>query len=331
MDRPVDFTVLICTRDRTESLKQTLAALESLQFNGTFEVLVVDNGPTDATRALTDEMNLASATEYRYLPCPVRGKSHALNLGVRAARGECIAFTDDDAIPRRDWLTRLSDTFTQHGADWAYGRVEPRWLSEPPRWFTPELNGLFALLDHGSATFVAKGDTPEFIGVNCAVRRSAILALGEYRVDLGPTSSLGGGGEDSDMFTRALLAGQRVVYDPQVVVEHMIAAERTTRAFHRRRMTAGRLNNYRLAVSAPYAGPKLLGVPRYFWAAALTDLWGWISASVRLDRPKAFMHQISFLRYGGVIQQAVVRSVQRPWSRRDKLDSPRVAMRRGRS
>jgi glycosyltransferase involved in cell wall biosynthesis len=329
MDRLMDFTVLICTRDRTESLKQTLAALDQLQFDGTFEVLVVDNGPTEATRLATEERNLASHRDYRYLACPVRGKSHALNAGMRDARGQCIAFTDDDAIPRHDWLTHLSGAFRQHGAHWVYGRVEPRWLSEPPRWFTPELNGLFALLDHGPETFVSKGDTPEFIGVNCAVRRSALLQLGEYRVDLGPTNSLGGGGEDSDMFTRALVAGQKVVYEPQVVVEHMIPAERTTRAFHRRRMAAGRLNNYRLAVSDPYPGPRLLGVPRYFWAAALRDFWGWVSASLRLDRPKAFMHQISFLRYGGVIQQAVVRSAQSAWNRRDKLDGG-VAVRRSR-
>src|SRR5215218_1333526 len=101
---PPFVSVVICTRDRAESLCRTLVSVLGVQYPS-FEVVVVDNAPrTDATRqvlaGLADE-------RLRYVAEPRAGLSRARNCGVTAARGDIVAFTDDDVVVDPAWLDNL--------------------------------------------------------------------------------------------------------------------------------------------------------------------------------------------------------------------------------
>ena len=302
----MEFSILICTKNRAASLARTLRQISQLDFSGSFEIVVADNGSTDDTAAAVERARQASRRPVRYLRCDQPGKSAALNAGIAAARGDIVAFTDDDALPAADWLTAITATFESNSADWVYGLVTPRWETKGPGWFSKDTEGLLALLDLGPVAFVATEASEPFYGVNCAARRSALMALGGYRTDLGPTTQYGGGGEDSEMFHRALAGGQCIVYSPAVRVEHVIPAERTTRAFHWRRMFGGRVDNYRLLQISSFQGPKWLGIPRYYFGLAVADAAGIPGDVVRGRRGRAFMREIRLVRFAGLLQQGIL-------------------------
>ena len=96
-------SVIICTRDRPESLHRTLSALAA-QSVSPLEIIVVDNGSTgNATQAVTAEF---AGVRYRREPRP--GLSIARNTGIATAQGTVIAFTDDDAEPHQHWVAQIA-------------------------------------------------------------------------------------------------------------------------------------------------------------------------------------------------------------------------------
>src|ERR1700742_4574973 len=95
-------SVLVCTRNRASSISETLEALAALDYPN-FEILIVDSS-TGEDREKTAV--LAAKFKAKYVPEPRPGLSLARNTGIAAASGEIIAFTDDDCVPAKDWLTK---------------------------------------------------------------------------------------------------------------------------------------------------------------------------------------------------------------------------------
>jgi glycosyltransferase involved in cell wall biosynthesis len=302
----VRVSILICTHNRCRTLKLALESLARLDVpdDSPWEVVVVDNASTDATPEVVKDFARRAPAPVRYLREDRLGKSNALNSGVAQCRGEFIAFTDDDARPRPDWLRRLGEVFARQRADWVFGRVLPFWEGGCPRWFSEKLSGSFALLDYGPRAFVVENREQAFAGVNCACRREALSTLGEYRVDMGPTGVKEVGGEDTDMFRRALARGMRVVYSPDVVVEHLIGRARATKGHERRKAWQGGQHAYKF-VGEDYAGvPWLLGVPRFYYRRAAGNLATYLWNLLRRDPKEAFWHELQLIRFGAALYLA---------------------------
>jgi len=104
-------SVVVCSYNGARTIRETLQGLARLEYPRS-EVIVVDDGSTDATAAIAREFDV------RLLSGPNRGLSHARNVGWRAARGEIVAYIDDDAVPDPHWLAYLARAFseTAHGA-----------------------------------------------------------------------------------------------------------------------------------------------------------------------------------------------------------------------
>src|SRR5690242_14893762 len=99
MPRPC--TVVICTRDRTEALERCLGAISALDYPS-FDVLIVDNGSAgQASREVAARWGAGWTAE------PRPGLSLARNRGAREARGDMVAYLDDDALPEPGWLAAL--------------------------------------------------------------------------------------------------------------------------------------------------------------------------------------------------------------------------------
>src|SRR3984957_3091231 len=144
-------SVIIATRNRRALLAQTLEALvRQRRPKGGFEIVVADNGSTDGTRtAVMRAADRSDAPAIRYLFVAKPGKSHAVNAALDVARGDIIAFTDDDVRPDPDWLDAIVEALDHTGADFVAGRIRPVWETAPPPWMSPELYGVLAVPDNG--------------------------------------------------------------------------------------------------------------------------------------------------------------------------------------
>ena len=93
--------MLVSTCNRCDKLRLFLDAMKSNGSTGLTEteVLVIDNNSSDATKQVVAEYTSLENPVFRYLSESKPGKSRALNGGIREAKGEIIAFTDDDCIP----------------------------------------------------------------------------------------------------------------------------------------------------------------------------------------------------------------------------------------
>ena len=143
-------SVIIATFNRCERL---VAALQSL-FAGPrdlpFEVIVVDNGSTDGTRAAVQRMADAGHP-VRYVHELRRGASPARNAGARAARAPILAFMDDDQQASPGWVATMANRFRQCPAvSFLAGPVRPLWSSEPPPWMTREIQGVLSIIERGN-------------------------------------------------------------------------------------------------------------------------------------------------------------------------------------
>lgn len=97
-------SVILCTYNRAESLRDTLRILaaQRLPHGVPCELLVVDNNSSDRTRHVVEETQAAFPWPLRYLFESRQGKTYAMNHGVRESRGDVIVLTDDDTLPEPD-------------------------------------------------------------------------------------------------------------------------------------------------------------------------------------------------------------------------------------
>jgi glycosyltransferase involved in cell wall biosynthesis len=217
-------SVVICTRDRPEQLASCLRGLSQQKYPR-FEVVVVDNAPCDAVRALAGgELN---GKPLRYVPEPRAGLSWARNAGTAAASGEIIAFLDDDEQPDRHWLAGLARGFSR-GGDVACvsGLVLPASLDTQAEELFEQLGGHSKDRGFSPAIFSRHGPQsplyplPPFgVGANMAFRREALARIGGFDVALG-AGTPAFAGEDTLALTLILLAGYRIAYEPAALTWH---------------------------------------------------------------------------------------------------------------
>jgi glycosyltransferase involved in cell wall biosynthesis len=230
-------SVVIATRNRCALLRQTLDDLAAQKWpEDKLEVIVADNGSTDDTPAVVDRA-AHGLTCIRYLFVPTPGKSYAVNAALALARGELIAFTDDDVQPEPGWVAALVRAVVESDAEFVAGRIRPIWEIDPPRWMSPALYGVLAIPDNGDVRLeISASSSPSAmpIGANMAVRGAVIARLGGLRTDLGKLSGSLRTGEDHEFFLRLLHAGCRGIYEPSAVVRHLVPADRLDRRYFRR-------------------------------------------------------------------------------------------------
>jgi len=104
---------------------------------------VIDNNSEDRTREVASEFGNRNPGRFRYVFEPQQGKSYALNAGIREARGEILAFMDDDVTVDAQWLQSLTAIFQRQGWAGVGGRVLPERTFTPPAWLSAE--GKYAL------------------------------------------------------------------------------------------------------------------------------------------------------------------------------------------
>jgi len=168
------------------------------------------------------------------------GVSGARNTGIRAARGDFIAFMDDDAIAEERWVENLVDAYQKLDAIAVGGRILPIWLSKQPDYFPEELGWLVGVTHEGFAQEKVV-EVRNTFGPNISFKREVFEKIGLFWEKLGfakrGTSYLQGEEAEFTLRMKSKL-GKGVIYNPEAVVYHKIPASKTEprtllrRAFH---------------------------------------------------------------------------------------------------
>jgi glycosyltransferase involved in cell wall biosynthesis len=143
-------TVVICTHNRATVVRTAIerALAEARPLRG--EVLVVDNASTDETPTLLAAL-ARDAPGLRVVQEERLGLSAARNRGLSEARGDVVAYLDDDAVPRPGWLAALLAPYGAPEVGCVGGRIVLRFPFPPPAWLTPALHASFSAFDLGPA------------------------------------------------------------------------------------------------------------------------------------------------------------------------------------
>jgi glycosyltransferase involved in cell wall biosynthesis len=269
-------TVIIATRDRAALLNETLEAIGRQDPPGVpFEVVVVDNGSVDNTREMVANAAGRLPLAIRYVHEPRPGKSHALNTAVATAHGDILVFTDDDVLPSPGWLAAFVRALHETGADFATGRILPRWEAAPPAWMSPQLYGALSVADGGpDRVALSKGTNSHIMpmGGNLALRRHVVERIGGWNPDLGSLQGTLRTGEDHEFALKMLDAGFAGVYEPEAAVSHRVPADRLRVGYFLRWLTTNGGIHAALEAQFPSTPHYLLSVPRYRWRLFANDV-----------------------------------------------------------
>lgn len=206
------------------------------------EVVVVDNTPEATARPIVLPVAAASPVSIRYVHEPRPGISHARNRGVAEARGELIAFIDDDELPAPGWLEDLLRTQRAYRADVVLGPVRPVFDRAPARW-AANFRRFFAQTSDAPTGTAIGPNNPFRLGRADRLCRRPLASnnalLVKARCFEGPEPfdpRLGlSGGEDTLFFTRLHREGRKIVWCKEALVHERIARERLTPGFLLRR------------------------------------------------------------------------------------------------
>lgn len=225
----IDVSVIICTFNRSEFLKDTLLACDKLVHDINIEVIVVDNNSSDNTKQVVENWIYipgGSSFKRRYILEKRQGVSYARNTGLENAKGKIIAYVDDDAIPSEDWVQIIYDSFEKYPEVLAIGgKILPKYEIDRPEWLTPDYEKYLSLKDLGENDREFPPHNFPF-GMNMAFRSEAISTL-NFSTDLGRKGTSLLSGEESDFFERLARQG-KIYYIAKMCVVHFIPKERLT-------------------------------------------------------------------------------------------------------
>jgi GT2 family glycosyltransferase len=222
-------TVIVVTLNRPDCVRRCLDCLDA-QEPAPDQVIVVDASADDLTR---DVMADYPAAIYLRNENGFGRMTASRNIGLKRAIGDIIAFVDDDAFARPGWLRNLLATYEQIDVGAVGGRACNGVRGEE----SMGVDEIGQLKPNGTLTGNFAADCEKIIevdhvmGCNMSYRRQTIANLGGFREDY---PGISGVREDSDMCVRVRQLGQRVLFNPAAVVDHIGAPQAVGRRFDAR-------------------------------------------------------------------------------------------------
>lgn len=249
-------SVCVCTYRRPRQLQQLLQCLDQQATKGlfNFSIVVVDNDAHESARSVAELWARRSSVPIAYGVEPQQSIALARNASVAMATGELVAFVDDDEEPSSDWLRRLFDVLIEHGADGVIGPVVPRFEENAPLWAVK--GGVFQRPAFETGEVIHWRATATN---NALVKREVLMELdGPFRPEFGA------GGEDQDLFRRAMSRGRVFIWSAEALCHEPVPPERTRVAFQLRRA----LLRGKVALGGPEGRPRgilksVIAVPVY--------------------------------------------------------------------
>jgi glycosyltransferase involved in cell wall biosynthesis len=212
----MDLSIVVSTFNRAGDLTRFLDSLKRMEVprHQTWEIIVADNNSTDETRKVVERAATGHEDQVCYMFESRQGKSFALNSALSRVRGRIVAFTDDDAIVRADWVSSIINFFDKHpDAVCVGGKVELFDPADAPTSTRVSETASVIDLRSFSAVYIP------IIGCNMAFRANLIPQIGPFDTDIGPGSKFGVA-EDLDYLYRIVRANHLIYYEPSISLFH---------------------------------------------------------------------------------------------------------------
>jgi len=229
----VDFSVIVCTYNRSRNLPDCLAKLAEQEDAQAvdWEVLVVDNNSSDDTPQRVEMLSVELPIKIRHVREPLQGLNYARNLGIMSSHGRYFAFVDDDIHVSPRWLASLYRAFKETDADAVGGRIHLEPSIKLPPWIAPgsETLGFLGYQDFGDQPFRMDGRRQYPFGGNMSFNRRVVEKIGLFNPKLGRKGEGRKRGElfkgaETDYFHRLAATGDaRIFYEPRAIVYHRVS------------------------------------------------------------------------------------------------------------
>lgn len=216
-------SVIVSTHERTDQLARCLPALLAQHYPH-YEIIIVDNAPTTNATAELVQQTYGHIAHLRYVREDIPGLSVGLNRGITEARGEILAFTDDDVQVDSYWLLHLASAFhLANDVKCVTGLVLPQELETPAQIWFEEFGGfgkgferrIYNMTDHRSAEPLYPYTAGRFgTGACMAFRPDFLKSVGGFDSALHT-------GMDIAAFFQVVRQGHTLVYEPAAIVRHL--------------------------------------------------------------------------------------------------------------
>ncbi|MBI4358482.1 MAG: glycosyltransferase family 2 protein [Candidatus Omnitrophica bacterium] len=291
----VDVSVIVCSYNRAESLRDTIESLVNQRAICSYEIIVVDNNSKDGTRDVAESFN----GKVKYAFESRQGLSYARNTGIKEAKGQIIAFTDDDVIADSNWVSSIYQCFKETRALAVGGQIKRLWNCERPEWLAEEIMGPLIVQDLGPQRKKWDQQNRHMIGANMSFHRAIFEQHGIFREALGRKGDRLIGGEDREIFQRLQKAGIAIFYEPKAIVHHKVEKQRLSKDFMRQWFwEVGRT-----------LGHEIQWKWKFIFTAAPIWLWRDLTRALRrlmrahfepgVHETEKFVSQLWVLHYGG--------------------------------
>lgn len=233
-------SICICTYNRCELLAyclDSLARMDDPRPGNDLEIIVVDNNSRDETRSVVENLISHYPFALRYIFEPQQGISAARNRAILEAKGDYVAFLDDECIVNQDWITVALADIAQFQPSILGGPYFGAFLpGDRPEWFKVE---------YGDAPFIDQGYSKGFqdrfraSSGNMFTRRDVFESV-RFDLEMGPKGDQLKIGEETDLQERFLCdhPTERIFYDPGLIVRHFIRVEKMSLPYRAQRAFA---------------------------------------------------------------------------------------------
>lgn len=263
----IEFSLILATLERTSELSTFLAHLGAQSYRN-FELIVVDQNPDD--RLLPVIERFREQFQIKHLRSKT-GISRSRNLGLREARGNVIAFPDDDCWYAPDTLQRVAELLVEH----------PEWDGVTGNCRTPHGDVLF--LDQAAGWIDKINVWRRALSITIFLRSSVVKRVGGFDEFLGVGSPSGfSSGEETDYLIRALEIGSQLYYQPNLGIHHVEIFQYCDEGFAQKGYNYGKGLGY---VLRKHEYPLL-----YVGKCLVRSIGGIILSLTCLDSPKAKFH-----------------------------------------
>jgi len=251
-DDDLFLSVIIPTRNRAALLYNTLDSLTSQTYPADrFEVIVIDNGSTDATAEVCKHFE-RRIHQLKRIYDPRPGLHNGRHTGLDAASGDILVYADDDIEAQPSWLEGIAESFVDPSVALVGGKILPKFESPPPEWVDKLRNttntgwslGWYSILDFGDTVH----EIPhQYVwGCNFSIRKDVLKKVGGFHPDSLPQELIKYRGDGESAVSFAIRdIGLKALYNPKAAVYHVVSANRLTVDYiYQRAFNQGISNSY---------------------------------------------------------------------------------------
>ncbi len=237
--KKIKYSFIIATKNRPEDLSVLMRSLSRLT-EGAFEIVIIDQSDKENS-CVKNTSNLT----VKYLHVRGTGKTKALNIGIKEARGEFYIFTDDDCVLPKNYLTTLKNIRKLYpNVEFIHGAVLPFFLHRNKNCYCP------AVTDSDSTKMKIFSDVLDLCsdyagsGNNMCIHRDFFKRNNIKFAEWLGTGTKVGSGEEPLLQIEALLQGYSIYFIPQLVVYHNRWLDSTAYQSQKNKYAAGTFTAY---------------------------------------------------------------------------------------